>query len=137
MQLLQFFNFFFERGAFGGSFYQKGFTPCLKCHFFVKIGPPKAPFLKKIDFLIVASARRHCKLYFKPKFMQVGPKLGPLRDLRVAIIIFSKHKMASFKNKGPPKAPFLKKKSLFDLLDDKVDILSFNLSPKFCMWDRN
>ena len=41
--------------------------------------------------------------------MQVGPKLGPLRDFEVAIIILSKHEMAPFKNKGPQKAPFLKK----------------------------
>ena len=52
--------------------------------------------------------------------MQERPKLCPLRDSGVVIIILSKHE----------KTPFWKK-SPFNVLDDQVDTLSFILSPKF------
>ena len=59
--------------------------------------------------------------------MQMGPKLDPLQDFGVAIIILSKHEMAYFGKNVPQKSLFWKK-LLFDLLDHWVDTLSIILS---------
>ena len=63
--------------------------------------------------------------------MQVRPKLGPLRDFGVEIIILLKHEMAPFGKKRSPKSPLFETKLLFILLDDQVDTISFIFSPKF------
>ena len=39
--------------------------------------------------------------------------------------------------KRPPKSPPFENKFTFHLLNHQVETLSFILSPKFCMWDRN
>ena len=41
--------------------------------------------------------------------MNVGQKLGPLKDLKVKRVPFFKGKTTLFGEKGPPKAPLLKK----------------------------
>ena len=40
-------------------------------------------------------------------------------------------------DKEDPQSQIFKKNSRFDLLDQKVDALSINLSPNFLVWDRN
>ena len=53
----------------------------------------------------------------------MGPKLSPLKDLRVAQIIVLECKKKNSK-KERPKPPYLAKKTHFDLLDQPVDTLS-------------
>ena len=65
--------------------------------------------------------------------MNVGQKLGPLKDLKVKRVPFFKGKTTLFGEKGPP----FEKNLEFNQLDHQVDTLRFNLSPKFWVWGKN
>ena len=65
--------------------------------------------------------------FFKPKFMQAGPKLSTLLEFRVVAIIFSIRKMTPFEKRVSQIHPFLNK-THFNLLENQID--NFILSSK-------
>ena len=74
-------------------------------HLFDEKAPQKPPFWNFFAFWPIGSSSRHSQLYFEPKILGVGPKLSPLRDLRMTGVTFSKRKMTLFWWKRLSKCP--------------------------------
>ena len=66
-----------------------------------------------------------------------GSKITPPTGLWIGDHHIAEAENGTFLKQRSPKSSFLKKNSRFNLFDDGVDTLSFILSPKFWMWDRN
>ena len=97
------------------------------------MGPKLSPlFRNKTQFDLLDCEVEALSFILNPKKLRVGKKLNPLQDLKVAWVIFLERQIKLFE-----KGPFLEKKLHFNRLDDQVDTLSFILSSKLCMWERN